>query len=186
MTTQGPLVGSSMTGWSYNLPGYISTSDNIYDGPVNFNPGLAIAKSFGFTIPTGATINSISIVIEHLFFNTLSFYKIGLTKDGLALAGSSIDCFPGDQSDSTETITGLFGTTWSAEEINAASFGVALLPGDAGEFGGDWFVDLLTLTVDYTATAATVGAPKKIFNAAARAFSFASQTRNFIFKAKQR
>lgn len=176
MTTQGPNPGSALgPGWtSGNL---VFASDDQY--PAGFaNPG--IIKGFNFSIPDGATINSILVAVESHFENPLDSYGVRLTKDGVSAIGSTVSISPAGLFDNVENAgPGLFGTTWTAAEINSSSFGVALIPGALGEFGGDWFVDFVSVTVDYTD--ASIGEPRRSFSAQNRQFSHNSKTRNFIF-----
>lgn len=178
MTTQGPNPGSALgPGWTSGNLAF--TSDDQY--PAGFiNP--AIIKGFNFSIPTGATINSILVQVESHWGNPFDGYFVGLTKNGTSQVGSSIEIFPAGGTDNIESAgPGLFGTTWTAEEINSASFGAALIPGNPTEFGGDWFIDFVSITVDYTEAVVTAGQPKRTFTTRDRPLVQSSKPRNFIF-----
>ena len=106
-------------------------------------------------VPAGATINGILVEIERHYANgTVADEDVCLTKDGSARVGddkSTGAAFPSsDAITSFGGATDLWGTTWTAAEINATTFGV-LYKMKATGANADGFVDFIRITVYYTA-----------------------------------
>lgn len=163
----GPEISSStafMSGSSFiedtsigTLPwsGYsnVATSDDtratVYVGPsqiTHYNK----ATGFNMSIPAGATVSGIEVGVEgsnsfsavvkgHLVKNgiiqTGYFDSVGLPgSEGYRLMGGAAD---------------LWGNTWTADDINNGSFGIAIY-GDGSIYGGDLAVDHIQISVYYT------------------------------------
>ena len=112
-------------------------------------------------VPAGATINGILVEIERHYANgTVADEDVCLTKDGSARVGddkSTAAAFPtADAITSFGGATDLWGTTWTADEINAATFGV-LYKMKATGANADGFVDFIRITVYYTPGLTAVG-----------------------------
>ena len=110
-------------------------------------------------VPAGATINGILVEIErHYAAGTVADYDVCLTKDGSARVGddkSTGAAFPAaDAITSFGGATDLWGTTWTADEVNATTFGV-LYKMQATGANADGFVDFIRITVYYTGGAVT-------------------------------
>ena len=106
-------------------------------------------------VPAGATINGILVEIERHYANgAVADEDVCLTKDGSARVGddkSTGAAFPSsDAITSFGGATDLWGTTWTAAEINATTFGV-LYKMKATGANADGFVDFIRVTVYYTA-----------------------------------
>ena len=88
-------------------------------------------EDFGFTIPTGSTINSITVEVEGKTDVTFSacVYQSKLLKAG-ALVGSfgllSLITDTDTVIDISDALNPLWGTTWTAEQINDLEFGVCI------------------------------------------------------------
>lgn len=187
MTTQ-TRTATILTNPGDNLLSQFTTSDNV-----RALVGIAQLSGFGFTVPTGSTINSITISVEGWIGTSQGgeFYA-GPTKDGGAtLAGTEIQD-TGTWFTSESVINygpSLFGTTWTAEEINAATFGARLRSFDpGGEFGSSYEIDYVEITVDYTPGVVSATGPCKIFGAESdRNIQLdATERKDFtIFKAKK-
>ena len=113
---------------------------------------------FGFGIPSGATINGVHIAITASASAGTSAAQVQLVKGGsvagTAKSGASFPAGPyGGASD-------LWGTTWSATEINASGFGVAL-SGTGSANGCDLTFSDVAITVYYTTSA---GVSKMMFH----------------------
>lgn len=158
------------------------TSNNVYanlsfsDG--SFNPQAAptsltsqtvnyfICTGLSSTVPSGATINGITVNIERYnsvtvgdFTLTINDNAIYLTKDGSTVVGSNKSTGAAWQSSDNNTpvtfggSADLWGTTWTAAEINSSTFGVMISPSltfDNSESGSNVKIDQVSITIDYT------------------------------------
>jgi hypothetical protein len=146
-------------------PDYITTPGTPYAIANNIPGDGGIShylqgSSYGFVIPTGATINGITVVINRQSTGSnapfLRDYVVSLVKGGNIV---------GDNKAVTETdwpsgsfgtqsyggATDLWGTTWSAADINDSSFGVVLSATNPREmYSRDATVDYMQITVNYT------------------------------------
>lgn len=119
------------------------------------------------TVPAGATINGITVKIERYNSNasgdfplTVNDNAIYLTKDGSTTVGSNKSTGAAWQASDNNTtvdfggVSDLWGTTWTADEVNASTFGVMISPqlsfSGYAETGGNILVDQVTITVEYT------------------------------------
>jgi uncharacterized repeat protein (TIGR01451 family) len=111
---------------------------------------------YGFTIPTSATISGITVNVERNASNTpIKDLEVRTVKAG---AIGTVDRSTATQYPTTDTIeahggpTDLWGTTWTAADINNVNFGAALAAQKAGANGGARTVnvDHMPITVDYT------------------------------------
>jgi len=115
-----------------------------------------ICEDFGFTIPTGATINSIVIHVEQ-FYETGSgdvpviadVFK-GVTQ---GLFGNTLATLTEQVIDIVEFFVDgsdpLWGLTWTAEEINS-DFIVNITQDHTLDSSGTLTIDHISVTVDYT------------------------------------
>lgn len=141
---EGPLSGSSFTTVSipgadqtWNNPGNASAGDAVYSDFANLTDSIGahtnylVVTNFGFNIPLSATI--LGIVVEVLRSDPdsrTSDFSIRIMK-GVSLGASSERsggaAYP--VSDSYEAFgspTDLWGHTWTADDINATDFGIAI------------------------------------------------------------
>ena len=140
---QGPLSGSTFSvlaipGSSgvWANPANASSSDNVYSNFGNLaNPGgtytdYLVATNFGFTIPSGVTINGIVVEVERADPNfRTADYSIRIIKGGsLGATEKSVGSgYPSTDSYQSYGNAGdLWGETWTFNDINAADFGVAI------------------------------------------------------------
>lgn len=122
------------------------------------------ATNFGFTIPTGATINGIVVSYERFVPDghsageqVIRLVKQGnITGDnkstGAQWSGEGVYTYGGEND--------LWGTTWTTTEINATDFGVVLQLGNGCPgfcFSGTVGVDYISMTVFYTLPAPAEG-----------------------------
>ncbi len=87
-----------------------------------------VAKNFGFSIPTGATIIGIAgLVTESITGNVISTSRIRIVKGGV-IGATELLQGPGWESgfDLLGGTTDLCGETWTAADINDPDFGVAI------------------------------------------------------------
>jgi len=171
-TTQGPnnpTLGVSVAGAGIDW----ATPTNIYaSDDARATAALAASETtdylratgFGFTIPTGATINGIVPEFERSRSGagTCEDFSVRLVKAGVEVGADDAKggAWPGtDAYLSYFGPTMLGGTTWTSAEINAVGFGVSIA---AQETGGtntvSARVDHVRITVYYTAAG---GVPKR-------------------------
>ena len=140
---------------AWNNPDNIKVSDNsraIVDLSSEISNYLT-GTNFGFAIPTGSTIVGIKAEIEQIrgwssIENSIKIIKGGVISGDEKSTGASVP-----SSDTYVTYGGatdLWGLTWTAEDINLATFGVGFSIND-----GYTVVDHIRITVYYT----TAGTP---------------------------
>ena len=161
-----PGVGVNVDGpgtASWTNPGYITADDEDYatvELPDNTTTSeLLQGTNYGFAIPTGATINGILVKImrQSSDYNPddIGIYdaSLNLLKTGI-IAGNNLAKEAIWSEDMTEVTYGgeydLWGTTWTAEEINNTNFGVSFSVSQNGTGGRFAYVDYVTITVYYT------------------------------------
>lgn len=130
-----------------------TTSDNVYAQAV---PGggtsqYLSATNFNFSIPAPALILGIEVDIERRSaLGTIKDSKLRIIKGGVVSAtemGDLVATWP--TVDTVKTYgsdSDLWGETWTAADINANNFGVALSVTDGADAA---FVDHMTITVHY-------------------------------------
>jgi len=171
MATQGPLsvaTGANDTAvgtLAWTSTGSIFTSNNVRATILTFS-GTFLTTNYlkgtncGFSIPTGATINGITVEFELgvvLSFSISNFSRVSIVKaDGTV---GTTNRSTGAAISTTESYisfggaSDLWGETWTAENINDADFGAVLsveLRTTDPKNGGQINVDHVRITVDYT------------------------------------
>jgi hypothetical protein len=189
--SQGPnYAGAASTGGWTDAANATGTPDNACASR-SASGGTLDLTNFGFTIPDAATINGITVEVK--FAGTAAGddgvrvrllkggSPVGNTQDILAISGQS-DC----STSAFRTVgspADLWGTSWTASDINAANFGVRLTKLGTG---GTSYVDSVRITVEYqdvmTVTVISGGALTANVNSAATVESgkveFLSQNQN--------
>jgi hypothetical protein len=169
MASQGPLSpGTVLTGFSTALgygsnftnPNNIKVSDNTYaDSPTEIGTSIQ-AGNFGFSIPSGSTIDG--IVIEFEKKATYSASNVSESVVKLVKANGSVGTTnkaAGGYWSLTESYVSygsssdLWGDTWTAEDINDADFGVVMNMYAYDDVGK---IDHVRCTVYYTAGSSAV------------------------------
>jgi hypothetical protein len=128
-----------------------------------------VATGFGFAIPAGSTINGIQVSIErrdgevsssrYIWDNSVKIVKAGAIT-GSEHANTTANWPTSDASASYGSTTDLWGTTWTAADINAANFGVAISARGSSSSNETARVDNIRITVTYTTGAVcTAAAP---------------------------
>ena len=121
--TTGYTFPGSGSGSAWTNPGNITADDNTYAVNATTSTGYLVGSSYGFSIPSGATIDSIAMQVEiYCSGGTQPATKqgyYGVSKNGTSMAGDSIqyDCV--NNSTITVADTSLWGTTWTVTEANA-------------------------------------------------------------------
>ncbi len=172
MSSAGPnspgTITSTGSGIAWSSAKNAGASDNNYASVlvVDFasNTRLLKATNFNFAIPTGATIDGISVSIERKASKNSATeyvidYSLKLVKTDVVSGDSLADTttkWP--TSDTVATYGGaanLWGNSLTAEDVNDSTFGVALqarlTPALESEITA--YVDHITITVTYTLAA---------------------------------
>ncbi|NLH78488.1 MAG: hypothetical protein GX465_15765 [Acidobacteria bacterium] len=140
------------------------TSDNAYATALiasgDATTWILQATNFGFAIPTGATINGVAVSVERRAISSTGSYvvdhTIKLYKGGVLSGDNKADTttkWPtSDGSVSYGGAADLFGITLTADDVNAADFGVGLKSRlvRSGKGLTYAYVDHITITVTYT------------------------------------
>lgn len=166
MTTAGPnspatvnqiiFNGSSIT---WTNPTNAEVSDNVFTTSQAANGGIRTnwlePQNYGFTIPSGAIINGVTVAVQ-IKADTLTpvptVWAILLLKAG-TMVGNDLGGTPILLTDSFLTFggpTNLWGTTWTASDINASNFGVSFHCANGGSGTSIISCDYVSITVDYT------------------------------------
>lgn len=150
---------------------FTDSSNNSQSAPLSISPAdetnYLVCKNLDSNIPTGATIEGIRIYIDR--YNAFAgdgtvIYKdnaIYLTKNGTDTVGdnkSTATTWPSSDTDSYATyggVTDLWGTSWTASEINDDNFGVMIGPSIeydslSGENGGSAKIDHVYVEITYS------------------------------------
>lgn len=140
--------------------GNIFSSDNSYATVTMATSGnishYLKATNFGFSIPSGATINGITVEIERKAGNGNKFRDnaVRIIKGGIISATdrSSGTSYPTSDTYATYGSTAdLWGESWTYSDINSSSFGIALSSTRYASGGADNVdVDHFRITITYT------------------------------------
>lgn len=167
--SSGPNSGSSFgnvdtspSGGDWTSPSSAGASDDTYTTWSWGSPARSkylASTNFSFSIPAGATIDGIVVDVERKcdIASKAIDNAVYLTKNGTVAVGSNkAKFFPAYPTTDTYTTYGtssdLWGTTWTAEEINSANFGLLFqsIPDTDAAFTVS--VDHIRITVYYTLT----------------------------------
>ena len=146
---------------AWTNPDNAKVSDSVYATAVVANTEITHylkATNFGFVIPTGATINGILVEVEKkdTFGNSVvsADNAVRIIKGGVigSTDKSSLDHWLfAEAYKSYGSSTDLWGETWTASDINDATFGFAIsAKGINASFSGSLKVDHIRITVYYT------------------------------------
>lgn len=177
-TSLGPLypgTGANIEGpgtESWTNPGFITAYDS--DSAIVILPNTETSSftseylqgtNYGFSIPAGSAINGIQVRImrksSHYNPDGVGIYdaSLNLLKNGI-ITGDNYASTAIWSTDMTEVLYGdasdLWGTTWSAEDINNSNFGIAFSVTQNGTGGREAFIDYIAITVTFTAPPPTV------------------------------
>lgn len=130
---------------------------------INQTSNYLKATNFGFSIPSGATIDGIEIKIERLCTgdHCTDGDRARIVKSGTIGSSNKIVTWPSTEAIQTlGSSTDLWGETWTVDDINASTTGfvVAAKDVDGGE-NNIFSVDHITMTVYYTEGASTTPTP---------------------------
>ncbi|MEI6622729.1 MAG: hypothetical protein WCP28_12565, partial [Actinomycetes bacterium] len=159
------LNGAGFIAWTN--PSNITTPGAPYATcvvPISGKTQYLNGTNYGFSIPAGATINGITVVINRtsttnvnieLADSVVQLYKGGVLSGNNKAAGVEWPTSLGTATYGSGA--DLWGTTWTPAQVNSSSFGVALAATNASPFfGKTGTVDYIQVTVTYTPTVLTV------------------------------
>lgn len=169
MSSQGPNspdsgaddAGIGTIAWTN--PGNVLASDDARavatNIPLSALSHYLVATDYDFTIPAGATINGIVVQIERHGTSATGIKDnvVRLVKGGVISGDNTADtstAWP-NGTDGTATYgssSDLWGLTWTADDINATNFGVAVVATNVDVSTRSARVDHITITVHYTET----------------------------------
>jgi hypothetical protein len=164
MATSTKSAGGGATSGTpvWSNPGNIVSSDNAYAtisiiATDSYAYGL-FAFNFGFAIPTGSTINGISVQIEGKADNSGQPMLLGRlgSWSGSAFTQKGGYKYCDYRFSETDTVrvlgssSELWATTWTASDLNASTFGCEFIL--RNDLGGTFTstVDYIEVTVTYT------------------------------------
>ena len=160
-TSSGAAHGSANT---WTNPNNAQAIDGVFaTASSGMNPTNDLAcTGFGFSIPSGATINGIQATASGKvstgtgFFSSLSsLIKGGVTQGTFGSNGGNN--FGTTQGTCTlGGVSSLWGTTWTDTNINASNFGVNASFGKTGKGTKTISIDYIQLTITYTAASGGV------------------------------
>ena len=164
MATAGPLTPSTASGTGWTSPTNIEGSSTFAAVSVtagdDYVENPLIGTNFGFAIPTGSTINGISVAFTRKVSSTVNFTgytdSIQLWKAGSAAGTAKTPGYVWTASAVAETAgstSDLWGTTWAYSDINNSGFGFQMVAeGDntAGSINRILSVNAYSITVTYT------------------------------------
>jgi len=139
LTTQASATASpgTLAGTNWTTPANAASSDDSYAIYNNTTQDELTLTNFGFSLPASSTIRGFEILIEGNGTDAVAAnrqFRVGLTKDGAALAGTrKTDITLNQTTDTTltqGTSTDTWGTTWTQAEVEASTFGVLLSDND--------------------------------------------------------
>lgn len=154
-------INTSVGSITWNNTNNIFTSDNSKALSDNLNNGdityYLTATNFGFTIPTGASIDGIQVSIERddnsgvggIKDNSVKLIKNGVISGNDLAAGAT---WP--NSDAVKTYgnaTNIWGLTWTESDINSSNFGIAVsAQRTSGGGTNNASIDNISITIYYT------------------------------------
>lgn len=167
MATAGPNsagAGASQAGVgtvAWTSPGSATVSDNTR-ATATISGGAQsqylVVSSFGFAIPAGATIDGIVVEVEKCASSASNVLdnRVRIVKGGAIGATDKSSATPWVITSSEAYVTyggaaDLWGETWTADDINASAFGVAISVRNSNvKLPRAAYVDHIRITVYYT------------------------------------
>ncbi len=158
----------------YSSLSYTDGSNNTQDAPLQVTPASntnwLVCKNLDTNVPTSATIEGIKIYIDRYnsFAGDVEFGNVIIKDTGIYLTKNGTDTVGNNKSTSatwastdTDTyvtfggVSDLWGTTWTASEVNSDNFGVMVGPsieytGLTGETGNSARIDHVYVEITYT------------------------------------
>jgi hypothetical protein len=157
---------STATGTGWSSPTRVGANDSIYATYSYSGSGTSstlVASGFGLSIPSTAVVKGISVSIERKAssFNSLADWAVYLQKGGVQTgwnraadneywSSSTLRQDYGDNDD-------LWGSTWTAADVNASNFGVRLQVRNYSASARTASVDYVRVTVTYSGDTDGIG-----------------------------
>jgi hypothetical protein len=172
------VVSSSYTGGTivWDNPSYAVSFNTQYasstlTGALGTDSAMLNSTHYGFAIPAGSTINGIVVMCRKLcdYSSEVRDVKAYLLKNYATVGSNLSDTGAGWTTSAVwknySNMTGLWGTTWTAEEINADGFGFGL-SAEVYAGGGDDLpqIDVCQIMVNYTLSGGDLFAPEYSLN----------------------
>ena len=157
-STAAPTAGSNSvaTGNAWSSPGNITADDAFVAQctiPAGDESDYLLAQSFGFAIPSGATVDGIEVLVKRYGMGTCEDFLVRLLDDTGAQVGDNqaliAVSWPGMESPTTygnSTDDWSAGLTW--DQVNDNNFGVAIQATSAA--GATALVGYVEITVYYS------------------------------------
>lgn len=159
----GPNYAGAVGTNSFTLPANAVGADEITCAGDNYGTTIVSGfwNTFGFAIPTNATINGIQVEVkwsdnadpglagDHGVVVGKNEATIGVEKTPLAPPALGVPCGAAQTLTSFGGATDLWGLTWTPAEINAADFTVRIRKSILGAEHG-LYINWIRVTVDYT------------------------------------
>ena len=128
-----------------------NTNDSVGAGGPS---AVLLATGFGFTVPTGSVIQGVEAWVERSasLSGSVSDNEVHLLKAGAQVGSNFAATATYNTSDGTEDYganNNLWGTTWTAEEINASNFGLRFRVDSDTPVALTASVDAITIRVTY-------------------------------------
>jgi len=168
MTTAGPLITGAATTvirascQVWVNPGNAQADDSSFATCV-IGVGAGLKESyyldcqtFGFAIPSGATIDGITVSARGKSTSAIvgSDARVQMMKAGVLAGTEKTPSTTWGTTENTHTfgaVNDLWGTTWTPAQINAAGFGVSYVCSDGGSSSGCTVsIDYIDITITYT------------------------------------
>lgn len=174
MSSEGPNSGvtfSQDTSWgnlSWSNTSNLGSSDNSYatvSTIAGYKTYYLTATNFGFSIPSGATIDGIIVEWEgHFQYSSGSDSRVRIIKGGTIGATDKASGTNWPTSDAYRSyggISDLWGESWTYSDINASTFGatISVIAGSGGTFS----MDHVRITVYYTEAGGGTSIPVSAF-----------------------
>jgi len=157
--TSGPNYPGTASGSGWGTPANIGADDTSYATYTIASSGTSTpinGSNYGFSIPSGSTIDGITVVISRASSagTSLEDANIQMLKAG---ATTGINKAVGTDWTTSQVLatygsaTDLWGTTWTADDVNNTGFGVTLSAFNKhGSLAITALVDYMSITVNYT------------------------------------
>lgn len=163
-TSGGTFANNASAGTvAWSSPGNAAASDNSRATAALPSAGTRtqylLITNFGFSIPTGATIDGFLITVEGSVLATTGFpIAYGrIVKQGVIgateIVASSVFTSTTDQTRTIGSSSSLFGDTYTAADVNASNSGITIQCREQFDFS-TVRIDHVQLTVYYTEAAA--------------------------------
>ena len=155
-TKYGGTATQSGSGWS-NLTSAQGSTSGTYATYSGTTQSYLRLTNYGFTttdIPTGSTINGITVNVRGRNSQGSQTMNVALTKNGTTALGSKTFTISSSYADNTQGSTSdLWGQTWAVSDLTASTFGVMLRDSNTTA-SGTFEIDYITVTITYTAPTA--------------------------------